>query len=73
MKRIIENESRVCFVSLSRNEAFARTAAAAFASQADPTVEQVAAIKTAVSEAVTNAIVHIRLPTGCYTLWYVPW
>ena len=31
MKRIIENESRVCFVSLSRNEAFARTAAAAFA------------------------------------------
>lgn len=58
MKRIIENESRVCFLSLSRNEAFARSAAAAFAAQTDPTVEQIAAIKTAVSEAVTNAIVH---------------
>lgn len=58
MKRTIENESRVCFASLSRNEAFARTAAAAFAAQSDPTVEQIAAIKTAVSEAVTNAIVH---------------
>lgn len=58
MKRIIENESRICFLSLSRNEAFARSAAAAFAAQSDPTVEQIAAIKTAVSEAVTNAIVH---------------
>ncbi len=58
MKKIIENESRICFLSLSRNEAFARSAAAAFAAQSDPTVEQIAAIKTAVSEAVTNAIVH---------------
>lgn len=58
MKRIIENESRICFLSLSRNEAFARSAVAAFAAQSDPTVEQIAAIKTAVSEAVTNAIVH---------------
>lgn len=58
MKRIIENECSVRFASLSRNEAFARSAAAAFAAQADPTVEQIAAIKTAVSEAVTNAIVH---------------
>ncbi|MDE7193407.1 MAG: anti-sigma F factor [Oscillospiraceae bacterium] len=54
----MENESRICFLSLSRNEAFARSAAAAFAAQSDPTVEQIAAIKTAVSEAVTNAIVH---------------
>lgn len=58
MKRILENESRVCFLSLSRNESFARSAAAAFAAQTDPTVEQIAAVKTAVSEAVTNAIVH---------------
>ena len=58
MKRIIENESRVSFPALSRNEAFARSAAAAFVLQSDPTVEQIAAVKTAVSEAVTNAIVH---------------
>lgn len=58
MKKNILNESCISFLSLSRNEAFARSAAAAFASQTDPTVEQIAAIKTAVSEAVTNAIVH---------------
>ena len=45
-------------VSKSCNEAFARIAVAAFASQLDPTIEELADIKTAVSEAVTNSIVH---------------
>ena len=43
---------------LNPNEAFARTAAAAFAAQLDPTLEELGDIKTAVSEAVTNAIIH---------------
>lgn len=58
MKKQIVNESRVSFLSLSRNEGYARSAAAAFCAQTDPTVEETAAVKTAVSEAVTNAIVH---------------
>jgi stage II sporulation protein AB (anti-sigma F factor) len=49
---------RMIIPSYSRNEAFARTAAAAFASQLDPTVEEINDIKAAVSEAVTNCIVH---------------
>jgi len=44
--------------SRSQNEAFARVVAAAFASQLDPTIEEIADIKTAVSEAVTNSIIH---------------
>ena len=46
------------FPSRSANEGFARAAAAAFAAQLDPTLEELGDIKTAVSEAVTNAIVH---------------
>lgn len=46
------------FPSRSCNEAFARAAAAAFATQLDPTMEELGDIKTAVSEAVTNCIVH---------------
>ena len=46
------------FPSCSANEAFARSAAAGFAAQLDPTLEELGDIKTAVSEAVTNAIVH---------------
>lgn len=46
------------FPALSRNEGLSRSAAAAFVLQCDPTVEETAAVKTAVSEAVTNAIVH---------------
>ena len=46
------------FLSHSANEGFARTAVAAFAAQLDPTLEELGDIKTAVSEAVTNAIVH---------------
>ena len=52
------NEVTLRFPSRSANEGFARAAAAAFLAQLDPTVEQVYDIKTAVSEAVTNAIVH---------------
>ncbi len=46
------------FLSRSVNEGFARSAVAAFAAQLDPTLEEIGDIKTAVSEAVTNAIVH---------------
>ncbi len=52
------NETTIAFVSRSANEGFARTAAACFAAQLDPTLDEVNDIKTAVSEAVTNAIVH---------------
>ena len=52
------NTATVEFLSRSANEGFARTAAACFAAQLDPTLDEVNDIKTAVSEAVTNAIVH---------------
>ncbi|NSW91681.1 MAG: anti-sigma F factor [Firmicutes bacterium] len=52
------NEMTLIFPSKSSNESFARIVAAAFASQLDPTVEELADVKTAVSEAVTNAIIH---------------
>lgn len=58
MKRILINECALRFPAISRNESLSRSAAAAFALQCDPTVEETAAVKTAVSEAVTNAIVH---------------
>ena len=48
----------VTFTSRSANEGFARACAACFAAQLDPTLDEVADVKTAVSEAVTNAIVH---------------
>lgn len=54
----VENEVRLEFPSRSANESFARTAAACFAAQLDPTLEELNDLKTAVSEAVTNAIVH---------------
>ena len=53
-----ENQVVLEFPSRSSNEAFARVAAAGFAMQLDPTLEELGDIKTAVSEAVTNAIVH---------------
>lgn len=54
----ILNQATLLFPSKSANEAFARTTAACFAAQLDPTLEELGDIKTAVSEAVTNAIVH---------------
>ncbi len=53
-----ENKTKIIFPSHSTNEAFARGATAAFLARYDPTVPQLADIKTAVSEAVTNCIVH---------------
>lgn len=53
-----KNEMEIRFTSRSINEAFARTAVATFISQLDPTVEQISDVKMAVSEAVTNCIVH---------------
>lgn len=54
----IINETKIMFDSKSCNEAFARSAVASFVVQLDPTVAELSDIKTAVSEAVTNAIVH---------------
>lgn len=54
----ITNEMRLMFLSKSENESFARVAAAAFISPLDPTVSELVEIKTAVSEAVSNAIIH---------------
>lgn len=58
-----ENYMILEFPSKSTNEAFARSAVAAFAAQMDPTLEELGDIRTAVSEAVTNCIVH-AYPTG---------
>lgn len=53
-----ENEMKIEFDSISQNEAFARVVVAAFVAQLDPTVEEISDIKTSVSEAVTNSIIH---------------
>lgn len=53
-----DNEMQIVFDSRSENEGFARMAVAAFVSFLDPTVDELADIKTAVSEAVTNCIIH---------------
>lgn len=60
----VKNEMRLEFRALSENEAFARTAVAAFVTQLNPTLEEISDIKTAVSEAVTNAIIHGYDGTG---------
>jgi stage II sporulation protein AB (anti-sigma F factor) len=54
----MKNRMELKLLSLSENESFARSVVGAFATQLDPTLEEVADIKTAVSEAVTNCIVH---------------
>ena len=53
-----QNSVKMEFLSRSSNEGFARTAAACFAAQLDPTLDEINDIKTAVSEAVTNCIIH---------------
>lgn len=55
---MFRNEMKLEFKSISENESFARVVVAAFASQLDPTLEELSDVKTAVSEAVTNAIIH---------------
>ena len=68
------NTVKITFPSRSVNEGFARSALSAFAAQADPTLDELADVKTAVSEAVTNCIVHAYANTiGPITLtaaWY---
>lgn len=54
----VQNEMKLTFQSNSVNEAFARSAVASFFTQLDPTLDELTDIKTAVSEAVTNCIVH---------------
>ena len=53
------NTATIEFLSRSANEGFARTAAACFAAQLDPTLDEINDIKTAVSEAVTLSLIHI--------------
>lgn len=55
---MFQNEMKLEFPSKSQNESFARVVVAAFASQLDPTIEELSDVKTAVSEGVTNAIIH---------------
>ncbi len=62
------NEMRLTFPSRSANEGFARAAVAAFVSQLDPAVDELADLRTAVSEAVTNCIVHAYTDT-VGTVW----
>ncbi len=57
-RKELKNEMRLEFDAVSENEAFARVAVAAFVAPLNPTIEELADIKTAVSEAVTNAIIH---------------
>ncbi len=58
MSTKIINEMKLTILSRSANESFARVTVAAFAAQTDPTIDELTDIKTAVSEAVTNCIVH---------------
>ncbi|SUY47454.1 putative anti-sigma regulatory factor [Clostridium putrefaciens] len=55
---MVDNIMKIEFMSKSQNESFARVAVASFVAQLDPTLEEIADIKTAVSEAVTNSIIH---------------
>lgn len=57
-RKLRKNEMKLEFDAVSENEAFARVAVAAFVTPLNPTVEEISDIKTAVSEAVTNAIIH---------------
>ena len=58
MENVYENKMKLEFLSKSSNEAFARITVASFASQLDPNIEEISDIKTAVSEAVANSIIH---------------
>lgn len=58
MRGLYDNEMSIEFLSKKENEAFARVTIAAFVSQLDPTIDEISDIKTAVSEAVTNSIIH---------------
>lgn len=55
---MVDNKMKIEFLSKSENESFARVAVSAFISQLDPTIQDITDVKTAVSEAVTNSIIH---------------
>ena len=63
----MKNEMEIIFDGISNNESLARLAVAAFVTHLNPTLEELADIKTAVSEAVTNAIIHGYGNTQGYT------
>ena len=65
--RLVTNEMRLEFAAVSDNEAFARMAVSAFIAPLNPTLEELSDVKTAVSEAVTNAIIHGYGNRGCGT------
>ena len=56
--KVLDNKISIELMSKSQNEGFARVAIAAFVSQLDPTLEELSDVKTAISEAVTNSIIH---------------
>ena len=58
MEDNFENEMEIKFLGIPNNEAFARISVASFAATLDPTIEEISDIKTSVSEAVTNSIIH---------------
>ncbi len=58
MEKNYDNEMKIEFISNPNNEAFARISVASFVASLDPTIEEISDIKTAVSEAVTNSIIH---------------
>ena len=58
MEKNYDNEMKIDFISDPNNEAFARISVASFVATLDPTIEEISDIKTAVSEAVTNSIIH---------------
>ena len=69
MENVCENKMKLEFLSKSSNEAFARITVASFASQLDPNIDEISDIKTAVSEAVTNCIIHgYEEKTGIITI-----
>ena len=57
-KKSVINSIKITVPATSRNESFCRSLAASFVSQCDPTIEEIADVKTIISEAVTNCIVH---------------
>ena len=68
----VANEMKFEFISKSANESFARATVAAFIAQLDPTISEIADIKTAISEAVTNCIVH-AYKNGLGNIYYNGW
>ena len=64
MKKVKINEMNLCLPAISQNEGLARQAFCAFLAQLDPTLEELADLRTALSEAVTNAVVHAYKDSG---------